>query len=225
MEHTTLQPNTIQALRYFLSIWKQDPASRYILGISNSNAFLWDNDQPEQCIEVTPQAEMQTTNEIDKLLGTIDTPDTTPPLQVDTTENPLLSQLKEDLNQTLHPQEVSHVNPYIAADWKTQVDKILKSLPQHSKSRQNQITMIEAHFYLGSLLEKESLHQDQIKELIRKQKGDRRSRDIVKGAQRIHQLFSLRSKDLIYQTNYLAVTQIVKLTNEDFELLVNSLKS
>lgn len=225
MEHTTLQPNTIQALRHFLSVWKQDPASRYILGISNPNVLLWDGDQPEQCINVTPQAEAQASNETDELLGTLDTPDATPPLQVDMTENPLLIQLKEDLNQTLHPQEVSRVNPYIAADWKTQVDKILKALPQHSKSRTNQITMIEAHFYLGSLLEKESVHQNQIKELIRKQKGDRRSRDIVKGAQRIHQLFSLRPKDLIYQTNHLAVTQIVKLTNEDFELLVNSLRS
>src|ERR1041384_3913845 len=121
MEHTTLQSNTIQALRHFLSIWKQDLASRYILGISNSNALLWDNDQPEQCINVTSQAKMQTSNEIDELLRTLDTPDTTPPLQVDTTENPLLIQLKEDLNQTLHPQEVSRVNLYIAANWKTQV--------------------------------------------------------------------------------------------------------
>jgi len=84
--------------------------------------------------------------------------------------------------------------------------------------------MIEAHFYLGLLLEKESLQQEQIKELIQKQKGDRKSRDIVKGAQRIYQLFSLRPKDLIYQTNYLAVTQIVKLKNEVFESLINSLR-
>ena len=86
IEHTTLQLNTTQALCYFLSIWKQDPASHYILGISNSNALLWDNDQPEQCINVTPQAEIQASNEIDELLGTLDTPDTTPLLQVDTTE-------------------------------------------------------------------------------------------------------------------------------------------
>src|ERR1041384_5579764 len=137
MEHTTLQSNTIQALRHFLSIWKQDLASRYILGISNSNALLWDNDQPEQCINITSQAEIQASNKIDELLGTLDTPDTTPLLQVDTTENSLLIQLKEDLKQTLHPQEVSCINPYIAADWKTQVNKILKALSQHSKSRTN----------------------------------------------------------------------------------------
>lgn len=225
MEHTTLQPNTIQALRHFLSIWKQDPASRYILGISNTNALLWDNDQPDKYINITSQMETQVSNEIDELLGTLDTTETMPSLQVDITGNPVLTQIKEDLNQTLYPQEISRTNPYAATDWKTQVDKILKALPQHSKSRKNQITMIEAHFYLGLLLEKESLQQDQIKEMIRKQKGDRRSRDIIKGAQRIYQLFSLRSKDLIYQTNYLAVTQIVKLTNEDFESLVDNLKS
>ena len=222
MEQTTLQPNTVQALRHFLSIWKQDPASRYILGISNSNALLWDNDQPEQYIDITPQAEIPASNEIDELIGTLDTPETLTLSQPN--DASLLSRLKEDLNQILQPQEVSHTNPYAAPDWKTQVNRILKALPQHSKSRKDQITMIEAHFYLGLLLEKESLQQEQIKELIQKQKGDRKSRDIVKGAQRIYQLFSLRPKDLIYQTNYLAVTQIVKLKNEVFESLINSLR-
>ena len=110
MEQTTLQPNTVRALRHFFSIWKQDPASRYILGISNSNALLWNNDQPEQYIDITPP--IPASNEIDELIGTLDTPETLTLSQPN--DASLLSRLKEDLNQILQPQEVSHTNPYAA---------------------------------------------------------------------------------------------------------------
>src|SRR6185312_12543403 len=117
-----------------------------------SNALLWDNDQPEQYIDITPQAETPATNEIDELIGTLDTPETLTLSQPNDTF--LLSRLKEDLNQTLQPQEVSHTNPYASPGLKMQINRILKARPPHSKSQKDEIMIIVTQPCIVLLLEK-----------------------------------------------------------------------
>src|SRR5260363_330810 len=148
MESTTLQPNTILALRNFLSIWRQDPAAQYYLGISNQNVILWDAQNPEQVIDVTLTEELDPSNELNELLRPFDK-DIEALLTSALTEKPkAIAKLFEDLTQTLNPQKTARTNPFLQETWTTQVDKILQELPKFKQSRRGQIQAIEAHYYL-----------------------------------------------------------------------------
>jgi len=72
MESTTLQPNTILALQNFLSIWRQDPAAQYNLGILSQNVILWDDQHPEQVIDITPKEETEPLVKLNELLRPFD---------------------------------------------------------------------------------------------------------------------------------------------------------
>src|SRR5260363_274469 len=111
MESTTLQPNTILALRNFLSIWRQDPAAQYHLGISNQNVILWDAQNPDQVIDVTPTEEPDPSNELKELLRPFDE-GIEALLAPALTEKPkAIAKLFEDLTQTLNPQKTVRTNP------------------------------------------------------------------------------------------------------------------
>ena len=113
MESTTLQPNTILALRNFLSIWRQDPAAQYHLGISSQNVILWDAQNPEQVIDVTPTEEPDPSNELNELLRPFDE-DIEALLAPASPEKPkAIAQLLEDLTQTLNPQKTARTNPFL----------------------------------------------------------------------------------------------------------------
>ena len=224
MESTTLQPNTILALRNFLSIWRQDPAAQYHLGISSQNVILWDAQNPEQVIDVTPTEEPDPSNELNELLRPFDE-DIEALLAPAPSEKPkAITQLLEDLTQTLNPQKAARTNPFLRETWTAQVDKILQELPKFKQSRRGQIQAIEAHYYLGTIIEKQTEHRTQIREQIRKIKGERKTQDIWKGAQRIRKIFTVCPKDLIHQTKHLSMTQIIKLKDEDYTLLIEELE-
>src|SRR5690242_18054970 len=53
MHNNTLQPITIQALQYFLTIWRQDPAAQNNLEICSSNIFLWNPNDPNNTSDIT----------------------------------------------------------------------------------------------------------------------------------------------------------------------------
>ncbi|CAG8646887.1 5225_t:CDS:1 [Ambispora leptoticha] len=53
MHNTTLQPVTIQALQYFLTIWRQDPAAQNNLEICSQNIFLWNPNDPNDTSDIT----------------------------------------------------------------------------------------------------------------------------------------------------------------------------
>jgi len=53
MHNNTLQPITIQALQYFLTIWRQDPAAQNNLEICSSNIFLWNPNDPNDTSDIT----------------------------------------------------------------------------------------------------------------------------------------------------------------------------
>lgn len=222
MESTTLQPNTILALRNFLSIWRQDPAAQYNLGISSQNVILWNTQNPEQVIDVTPTEEPS--NELDELLRPFDE-DIETVLAAATTEKPkAIVQLLEDLTQTLNPQKTPRTNPFLRETWAAQVDKILQEMPKFKHSRRGQIQAIEAHFYLGTIIENQTEHRTQIREQIRKSKGERKTQDIWKGAQRVRKIFTICPKDLMHQTKYLSMTQVIKLKDEDYTALIEELE-
>src|SRR5260364_330740 len=107
MESTTLQPNTILALQNFLSIWRQDPAIQYFLGISSQNVILWDAQNPEQVIDIIPTEELDPSNELNKLLRLFDE-DKEALLTTTVSEKPkAIAQLLKNLTQTLNPQKTA----------------------------------------------------------------------------------------------------------------------
>ena len=69
------------------------------------------------------------------------------------------------------------------------------------------------------------MKKTQIKEIIQKSQGERKTRDIWKGAERFQKIFTKRPKNLLYQTTYITITNIVKLTEKEFEDLLAKLKT
>src|ERR1700752_340533 len=49
-----LKPETVIALNNFLRIWKQDLASQKHLDISLRNIYLWDEQEPENAVDLNP---------------------------------------------------------------------------------------------------------------------------------------------------------------------------
>ena len=111
MNSVTLQPNTIQALQNFITIWRQDPAAQYHLGIFSQNIILWNEQTPDQVINITLQLEETALNKIDQLIGNLDEPvnNVIPIPEKELDEPDPLAKIKEDLMQSLEPQEVSHI--------------------------------------------------------------------------------------------------------------------
>ena len=113
MESTTLQPNTILVLRNFLSIWRQDPAAQYNLEIFSQNVILWDDQHPEQVIDVTSKEETEPLVELNELLQLFDE-DIEALLSEDSTKrSKMITSLLKDLTQTLNPQKVTRTNPFL----------------------------------------------------------------------------------------------------------------
>lgn len=230
MEPTTPKIETIQALQHFLTIWKQDPVSQYALGIySNNNVIFWDTEKPENFADITPDLQIsENTIDIDELASTIFIDDleelTTPQQTLETLpqeeQTDSLTKIEKDLMQTLNPQTTSRTNPFLSKSWKEQLDKILKQLKEKGRTREDQRKMIETYYYLGTLIYTQTEHQDQIRKIIEKYKGQRKTRDIWKSATRIQKIFMHKPKDLIYQTTHITITNIVKLSEKEFEKLL-----
>src|SRR6185437_9938789 len=113
MESTTLQPNTILALQNFLSIWRQYPAAQYNLGILSQNIILWNDQYPEQVIDVTPKGETEPLVELNELLQPFD--EDIEALLFDKLTKKLkpITPLLKDLTQTLDPQKATRTNPFL----------------------------------------------------------------------------------------------------------------
>jgi len=107
MESTTLQPNTILALRNFLSIWRQDPAAQYNLGIFSQNVILWDDQHPEQVIDITPKEETEPLVELNELLRPFDEDIEALLSEEPTEKSKTITSLLKDLTQTLNPQKAT----------------------------------------------------------------------------------------------------------------------
>jgi hypothetical protein len=238
MHNTTLQPVTIQALQYFLTIWRQDPAAQNNLEICSQSIFLWNPDDPNDTSDITtlvttavdPSSE---TIDTDTLLNTflneepeIDPPPTiTPPKPETTPDTEVYQKVQEELTQTLTPQSNTHPNPFIGGTWKDQLTKIIRQLEDKGRTRPKQIKVIEAYLYLGILIQKQIDERQQIRELLQASQGSRKTQDIWKGATRLQQIFSIRPKELLYQTRYFTVTHVVKFTDREYQSLIRNLQS
>ncbi|CAG8532983.1 16939_t:CDS:2, partial [Cetraspora pellucida] len=58
------------------------------------------------------------------------------------------------------------------------LNDILEKLPTHAKSRENQIKILEAYYYLGTLIQENEANQKQIKERIQETNSAHKARDI-----------------------------------------------
>ena len=140
-------------------------------------------------------------------------------------ETEVFQRVRDELLQPLTPLVHSHPNPFIGGTWKDQLTKILKQLEKTGWTRPKQIKVLEAYLYLGILIQNQPNERQQIRELIQASQGSRKAQDIWKGASRLQQIFSIRPKDLIYQTQYLTVTYIVKFTDKEYQSLIKNLQS
>src|SRR5690349_19189422 len=160
MHNNTLQPITIQALQYFLTIWRQDPAAQNNLEICSSNIFLWNPNNLNNTSDITSLVNTAVdtpTNpdDIETLLDNILTEEpeinsTAIDLPHDTEpgENPIpdnatpniepetetYQRVQNELIQSLTPQSHNHPNPFLGGIWKDQLTKILHQLEDKGRT-------------------------------------------------------------------------------------------
>ena len=231
MDKIVLQLATMQALQQFLSIWRQDPAAQYNLEICPQNTFLWDSENPIETYQVTTsEPYIEEPAEMPSLIET--TPEVTtdadliPDLDATVNEeSKQYQETKEELMQPLGPQTRNHLNPFLNDTLETQLSKILQRLDDKGRARPKQVKLLETYLYLGILIDQQPENQTKIRQKIQTSQGHRKTQDIWKGAQRLQQIFSLRPKELLYQTRHLTVTHIVKLKDKEFQALIKNLQS
>ncbi|CAG8831383.1 412_t:CDS:1, partial [Cetraspora pellucida] len=107
-------------------------------------------------------------NEIDQLIGSLDEliNNLISILKEELNEQNLLVKIKEDLIQTFEPQKASRFLIFKKTTWKEKLYDILKKLPIHAKSRENQIKTLEAYYYLRTLIQENEANQEQIRKQI-----------------------------------------------------------
>ena len=88
-----------------------------------------------------------------------------------------IQELLEDLTRPLKPTE-SRPNPFLALTWEKQVENIIKRLQESRKSKKGCIGILEAHYYLGKLLEENISQHNQIKRQLEHKFGEHRTRDL-----------------------------------------------
>ena len=223
----SLKTETVIALNNFLRIWKQDPASQKHLDISPQNIYLWDEEEPENAVDLNPLIDTPVEINFDEFLQT----ETEIPLSAEeatpaevTTENYPntndLTLLVNDLKQTPAPTTRTITNPFSGGTWKDQVDRILKFLSKPGRTRVSLNKKIEAYYYLGLLISKFN-DPLEIKIFIWKAQSERKAKDTWKGALRIYELLTLRPKEIILQLRYTTATRIIKLPDENYTQLVS----
>src|SRR5205085_3248059 len=235
MENLTLSPTTRIALQNFLQIWKQDPLAQQTLCIAPQNIFICDPQRPDQITDITMEVEEPNDIEqensfsieefIDIELGSNEAKKTTreePKVCNKNTKE--IQELLEDLTRPLKLIE-SRPNPFLALTWEKQVENIIKRLQESRKSKKGYIRILEAHYYLGKLLERNISQHDQIKRQLEHKFGERRTRDLWTSAQRLRELFTTCDRSCFYQNKTIIVTKILKLKETEFTILFSSLST
>src|SRR5437764_607673 len=82
--------------------------------------------------------------------------------------------------------------------WKKQVENIIKRLQESRKSKKGCIGILEAHYYLGKLLEENISQHDQIKRQLEHKFDERQTRDLWTSAQRQKELFTICDRSRLY---------------------------
>jgi hypothetical protein len=231
MEFLKLQPETVIALNNFLQIWKQDPASQNHLDISPQNIILWSDKEPEKVIDLNPIIEAPVEFNIDEFLqleeiqpSLIETPLNEVPTELESNNTNHLTQIINDLKQTPEPTTRSITNPFSGGTWKEQVNRILKFLSNPGRTRHNLNKKIEAYYYLGQIISK-SNNPSEIKDLIQNAQVTRRAKDTWKGALRIYEVLELRPKEITLQLKYVTATHIIKLLDDEYTQLLESIRT
>ncbi|RIB19386.1 hypothetical protein C2G38_2181981 [Gigaspora rosea] len=136
------------------------------------NVILWDDQYPEQVVDVTPKEETEPLVELNELLRPFNENIEALLSEVPIEKPKVIISLLKDLTQTLNPQKITQTNSFLQETWIAQVDKILQDLPKFKQSRRGQRQTIEAHYYLETIIEKQTEHRAQIREQIQKVKED-----------------------------------------------------
>src|SRR5437868_755827 len=235
MENLTLSLTTRIALQNFLQIWKQDPLAQQTLCIVPQNIFICDPQRPDQITDIT--IEVEEPNDIEQEnsfsieefieieLGNNEAKKITreePKVCNKNTKE--IQELLEDLTRPLKPTE-SRPNPFLALTWEKQVENIIKRLQESRKSKKGRIGILEAHYYLGKLLEENISQHDQIKRQLEHKFGERRTRDLWTSAQRQRELFTTCDRSHLYQNETITVMKILKLKETEFTILLSSLST
>src|ERR1700752_4720116 len=145
----SLKPETVIALNNFLRIWKQNPASQKHLDISPQNIYFWDEQEPENVVNLNPLINTPVEINFDKFLQ-IETEVSLPAEVITEYKNHPstndLTLLVNDLKQTPAPTTRTITNPFSGETWKDQVDQILKSLSKPGRTQVSLNKKIEAYY-------------------------------------------------------------------------------
>jgi hypothetical protein len=232
MEPITPKPETIIALQNFLAIWRQDPVSQNTLCITPQNTLIWNPQKEEEIVDITdaiqkpPEFDINEFLDIEEFEPSFEIQEETETIndsieaEETTEESEVITKIINDLKQVVISRTTSFINPYIRGTWEDQVKKILRDLPKKGKARDDQIKAMEAYLYLGIIINEQIIYKIKIKEMIQKSRGTRKAKDIWKGAQRFQKIFEIRPKDLLYQSTCLTITNVVKLTDLEFDNLL-----
>ena len=177
------------------------------MDISPQNIYLWDEEKPENTVDLNPLINTSVKINFDEFLQ-IETEVPLPAEEATPTEVTTefenypsindLTLLVNDLKQTPAPTTRTITNPFSGETWKDQVNRILKLLLSPGRTRVSLNKKIEAYYYLGSLISK-SNDPLEIKTFIQKAQSTRKAKDTWKGALRIYELLKLWPKEIILQ--------------------------
>jgi hypothetical protein len=241
-----LQLETLLALQNFLEVWRRDPLTQNDLVITSENITLRNNETIISTIE--PNIENNT--ELDELLNSFIDFDNFPVEELTTTgysfvtepepNDILLSQnieenipqrkhqdlfekMKKDLVREEQVETQTRTNPFLANNLKEQVRKIVQRIVEKGKPPSTPQGLLEAYFYLGQIREQNRLDQQTTQEIrnqVKKSLGNRRATEAWLGAQRIYYAFNTCGKSKLYRAESFSLTNVIRLTNEEFEDLV-----
>ena len=238
METVTLQPQTLISLTALIKSWNQDPlALNNSLIITKDTAIVTDgitilfslqlsieDTDPLQNDSYTETTIELPSNEELVLLPEDNAPESIEAYEPNMEPDSVLTRIKEDLMNT-EASTVTRATPLLTFTWRNQTSEIISRLNQETRGsqREKQIQILEACYYLGKLRQD---FQDnykvtkEIKKDMRATLGSYRTHSTWKCAERAYQVFSCWELSKLYQTQYISLNSINKLSNEEFAELM-----
>ena len=120
---------------------------------------------------------------------------------------------------------ITRATPLLTFTWRDQTSEIISRLNQETRGsqREKQIQTLEACYYLGKLRQDFQNNYKITKEIRKAMKaalGSYRTYSTWKCAERAYQVFNCWEISKLYQTQYISLNSINKLSNEEFTELI-----
>jgi len=116
-------------------------------------------------------------------------------------------------------------NPLLTFSWKDKVNEIIHRLNREIRGsqREKQVHTLEACYYLGTILNEFQNNpkvSKEIRQLLKNSLGTYKMYNFWKGANRIHQVLRPEELSRLYQTQFITLSNMNRLSTENFDRLI-----